>query len=128
MTLDDLICKQEIQDLLLMRTRFLDEGKLAEAQSLYSDDAIIVGPTGKEIRARDRDMAEMRQTTANLKPRLLTNIVVTPTGPDSAEAFAYITLPRPELPQGEWRYEFRRTSDGWRITRYQAIGIEPAKK
>jgi len=123
-TIDELICKMECQELILHHARCLDEGSLAESQSLFTEDATMIGPSGEKIRVADRNEAEMRRVTANLKPRILTNIVITPTGPNTAKAFSYITLPRPNLPQGEWHYELRKTDKGWRISHRMVVPIK----
>jgi len=127
MTLDDLICKMECQDLILRHARHLDAGELAESRTVYTHDAIIVGPTGQEIRQADIPDERLKQVTANLRPRIVTNIMVTPTSLTTAKAFAYVTLPRAEIPQGEWHYDLCKLDQGWRISRFGAVGIERDK-
>jgi len=59
-----------------------------------------------------------------LKPRLLTSVTVTPTGPGTAKAFAYCTVRRDFLPNWEWRYDFVKTDKGWRCRRMEPTPIE----
>lgn len=127
MTLDDLICKTECQELIFEHARHLDEMKIAESRNAFSDDAIMVTPLGDEVRIADMPEAETRRVATNLKPRIVTNVVVKPTGPDTADGFAYITLPRKLVAQGEWHYKFRKFGKDWKITWYRAIGLEREK-
>lgn len=127
MTLDDLICKMECEEVILNHARHLDLGELTKAREAFTQDATFVTPTGETVRTADIKEEEQRVYTANLYPRIVTNIVVTPTGPDTADARCYITLPRDLIAQGEWLYKLRKTPEGWRICHHVATGIERNK-
>lgn len=127
MTLEDLICKAECQDLILRHARHLDECNFAESKQSYTADAVMVTPTGAEVKIADMGDDTLRRAATGLKPRIVTNILITPTGPDTADGFAYVTLPRKLVSQGEWLYKFRKTDQGWRVCWYRANGLEREK-
>ena len=127
MSLNELICKMECQELIFQHARRLDEGAYADAKHAYTADAVMVVPTGEEMKIAEIPLEAMAKAGANLKPRIVTNLVVTVAGPDTAKAFAYVTLPRQLVAQGEWHYDLRRTDAGWRISRFKAIGLERVK-
>jgi len=131
MSLDDLICKKECEELLYRAASALDEGGVTEHLSFYTDDARLDFGVGPEIGLKDwaamidKDEAENRRVAVSLKPRIVTNLLITRTGPDSAKAHAYISLPDAShgSSRGEWFYELRRTNKGWLISRYQVKAI-----
>ena len=124
MSVDDLVCKMDCQELILHHARCLDEGDREGAATSYTDDAQMVGPTGEVLSAAEAGGRLRPDLIVALKPRIVTNLVVTPTGPDTAEAFAYVTLPRAQFPHGEWHYKLRKTADGWRISWFKALVVE----
>ena len=127
MTVDELIRKYECQELILRRARLLDLGQLEDERSLFTKDAIVVGPRGEQRRVHDVPAEERQRVTSNLAPRVITNIAVTLTGSDTAQVTCYVTLPREELPQGEWTFDVVKTDEGWRISRYEAAAIGPER-
>lgn len=127
MTFEELCAKAEIEELILRHARHVDLGETDETRKLFTEDSVFVTPAGEVVPRREGNPEEQRRNAlifANLYPRIVTNISVTLDGPDAAEAWAYVTLPRPVAPQGEWRYKLRRTDLGWRIYHHQAVLIE----
>jgi hypothetical protein len=124
MTLEELILKKEVEETILRHARNMDVGDNDAADAGFTADAIMEAPTGETLRVADIPRERSHATRAGLKPRIITNVVVTPTGPDTADAFCYVTLPREKMPQGEWHYKFVRTEAGWKIAHYKVVGIQ----
>ena len=132
MTIDDLICKQECHDLVVRYFTLLDTGPRSKAPELFTDDGRMM-TTGEEG-ADPREM--FSRLPAEFVPiHLTSNILITPTGPDTAEGETYgvaynmmgkvdDVLPRamPQTPNriGKLLFEFRKTAGGWRIYRFKA--------
>jgi SnoaL-like domain len=124
MTLEDLIVKQEVEEAIYRHVRNMDEDNHDAADAGFTADAIMEAPTGETLKVADIPKERSRSTRAGLKPRIITNVIVTPTGPGTADAFCYVTLPREKMPQGEWHYKFVRTETGWKIAHYKVVGIQ----
>jgi hypothetical protein len=137
MNLGEIGDKLECQDLLVRFCTALDSGDNAKAAAMLADDAIAVTPTGELSGAAARKMVESRPT-AIITRHVMTNQIVTLTGANSASAAAYIlvyrvprepndVVPRrlPATPQaaGDWKLEFKKTTAGWRISRYEAVPV-----
>lgn len=128
-----LMLDQRACEALITRyTHLVDFGPGAEVADLFTDDGVWTsGEESYEGRAalssffgRDRGHAKSRHVSSN------TAVTV---GEDSAEGLSYFTLYRygeekPRVPDlddqpvilGEYRDQFVRTADGWRIARREA--------
>lgn len=109
-------------------THLADFGPGAEMVELFTDDAVWESGEGR-YEGRDELLAFFGRDRGHTKSRhVSSNIAVTITGDDEAEAFSYFTLYRyaeekPRVPDlddqpvilGEYRDVFRRTADGWRL-------------
>jgi hypothetical protein len=107
--------KLDCQDLMFRYAVALDNEAEAEALSMWTEDGRIIGPDGSEIRGTDEIRGTIEAVPLkSFAPRILTNVLITVTGDDTARGFAYVTLPkRPKL---EWHFEFLKTSSGWLIS------------
>ena len=131
MTLDDVICRIECEELIYRAARYLDEGALNEHLSLYTPDAKLDFGVGPEIGLKDwaemikTDEVGNRLAAVALKPRVVSNLLITRTAPETVTARAYVTLPDAShgSSRGEWTYELRKTNKGWLISRYKVAGI-----
>jgi SnoaL-like domain len=135
MAVDEILAKAECQDLLYRFGSALDRAAHDEAADMFAPDGVAVRPDGESISgAAVREMLLNRPTDIVTR-HFLSNVSVTATGDDAVEAFAYVLvyrvplpeggtlpLPIPDTPQGvgDWRVQFRRATDGWRISRWQA--------
>lgn len=142
MHLDDLACKTACHDVLVRFCTALDTRDNVAAADLFADDAQMVAPSGDTVHGTAIRAYFERRPTALITRHIMTNVLVEPTGPDTASARAYILvyrvqrqdpdrLPRamPSGPQGagDWVVDLRRTDAGWRISRYEGVPIlEPA--
>lgn len=138
MTLDDISCKIACTDLMVRLCDLLDKGENVAAAGLFSEEAELLAPNGNVLRG-----AEVRAFLENRSPAIatrhvLSNVLITPGGPDTATVRAYIlvyrvprqepdALPRalPATPQavGDWDMDLVRTSNGWRIRRFSALPV-----
>jgi hypothetical protein len=136
MTLDEVICKLECRELVIKLMRSLDTHDKELWHSVLADDA-------KRHYGNSKNKDDLHKFW-DLLPKgfypvhLVTNITITPTGPDTAEGVAYgvaynifgkeddpLPRPMPKTPSrvGRTNYTFRKTSAGWRIS---ATEIPPA--
>src|SRR5579864_460652 len=94
MSIDELICKLECQDVLVNLASALDRGANAEAAAFFADDGLLIMPDGESTGApaiRERLM----QRPAHIATRhILTNIIVRPIDATTAEGQAYIVVYR----------------------------------
>lgn len=133
MTIEELECRAACADLLHRFASLLDSGANREAADLFTDDATLTRPDGEYSGSAIRELMEGRPETI-ITRHMLTNVIVTPQGAESATASAYglvfrvegrpdDPLPRamPEGPTaaGDWNVAFRRTDAGWRMTRWE---------
>ena len=114
-------------------THIADFGPGAEMADIFTEDGVWTSGAetyrgSSELRAffgRDKGHAKSRHVSSN--------IAITVTGTDTAEGLSYFTLYRyteekPRVPDladqpvilGEFRDQYRRAADGWRIARRQA--------
>jgi hypothetical protein len=115
MSVESLQSKLDCQDLMFRYAAALDNEAEAEALSMWTEDGRIIRPDGSEIRGTDEILSTIEGVPLkSFAPRVLTNVLITVTGDDTAKGFAYVSLPkRPKL---EWHFEFRKVSSGWRIS------------
>ncbi|WP_066554671.1 nuclear transport factor 2 family protein [Croceicoccus bisphenolivorans] len=142
MNIEDLSCKIGCQDALVALCSALDAGDNDAAADLFTDDGVLILPTGEKRGAEVRAALNARSSTITTC-HIMTNVLVTPRSATEASAAATITVYRvqtegnasasltlPETPQaiGEWGIDLRLTPDGWRISRYTAAErMAPAK-
>jgi len=124
MTLDDVICKLEITDMIYEHQRLLDNHQFEESRGIYTPDAVMVANGGVEIRFADMSLETMKGQSSNYKPRLITSVVVSPTGPNTAKAVCYSTLRRDLCPNAEQHYDFVKTDKGWKCRRMKIDILE----
>jgi hypothetical protein len=92
----------------------LDNGAVAEALSMWTEDGRIIGIEGSDIRGIDAIRGALERTPLKaLAPRIFTNVRIAVTGDDTAKGFAYVAIPN--QPKLEMHCEFRKTSSGWLI-------------
>jgi len=135
MTLEELSCKLECQDLIIRYFVMLDSGPRATIPDLlFTEDGTMVGPgnnvaEGAALRER---FAQLPKEFVPVHPTM--NILITPTGPNTADGTAYVVaynifgkvddvLPRP-MPTtpnrvGIVQFQFRNTASGWRISQFK---------
>lgn len=137
MNVDELSCKSECDELMARYFVSLDAGERDRLIDLFTDDAAMPRPGGGgQGKPAIREL--VMSLPANFKPvHLAVNRIVTRTGPDTASGLAYVVtynmfakegetppLPIPQTPTGigKINFEFRRTPEGWRITKFQPQG------
>jgi uncharacterized protein (TIGR02246 family) len=115
--------KEAIRELQLAYARYFD-GRDAEAfAELYTDDAVLVQIGGKEIRTKEKfvkSVVNMPPPSGGYHRMLETNIHV---DGDEARAFCRFGA-RTTAGQdvtGHYDDRYRRTADGWKITRRAVI-------
>ena len=126
MTLEQLLDRQDITDLVSGLGRCLDERDFEGLRDLFTDDADVTTPGGtatghdalvEQARRRHSSDQGIQHVITNLlidldgdRATVRANLLVSfaKTGPDDAQPFLL----------GEvYRFELRRTADGWRFTR-----------
>ncbi len=128
-----LATQRACEELVTRYTHIADFGPGATMADIFTEDG--EWSTGQERYAgreqltkffgRDKGHAKSRHVSSN--------VLITVTDEDNAEGLSYFTLYRyaeekPRVPDlvdqpvivGEYRDQFRRTADGWRIARRQA--------
>ncbi|MEO1678632.1 MAG: nuclear transport factor 2 family protein [Pseudomonadota bacterium] len=127
-TLEALIDRQDISDLIFAYCDHFDRGEAEDVIGLFAEDAVIdygpdvptmTGPAefGPMIR---RGLDEFFAATSHH----VSNVTVRFVGPDDATSMCYLYAwhryredrPESEL-WGRYEHRFRRTTSGWRITR-----------
>ena len=119
--IDLLVCKVECQELIFRHGAALDDGDAPGGAALFVDDARIAGPDGTS-RALADYWDRPRDTFTRFRPRVITNVVITPRTDVVAEGVAYVVMPH--VPKLQWHYQFRRTDQGWRISSYEGTVVE----
>jgi uncharacterized protein (TIGR02246 family) len=115
---------------------FVDHGEAARIADLFTEDGVWRAP-GVEMKGRDeiRSGFQVRQdNAARMSRHVCNNFSLDVTGDDRAEGVVYLTLYRHDgdpsrktspLPGptmvGEYRDQFARTADGWRIASRRSI-------
>ncbi|WOX07025.1 nuclear transport factor 2 family protein [Microbulbifer pacificus] len=138
MNTQDLLTRLQCEEVLLNFFSLLDQGARTEAAALFDDNAVVIAPNGSELSGSAvRTFIESRPDTLVTR-HLAANVSITPTGSDSAQATANITVYRvsraegdvppfrlPQTPQavGDLKIHFRKNGDGWLITKYHATPI-----
>jgi hypothetical protein len=122
MTPEDLVVIKECEHFIYKLARHLDDDQFEENKGCYTDDAEIVSNTGRTVQVQEMSVETMRAQSAGYKPRLITSLTVTPTGPGSATVFCYCTIKRDVFPNTEWHFDLVKTADGWRC-RGQRVAI-----
>ena len=140
MDIESLSCKIECQDTLSRFCAALDGEGGAEA--FLADDVVIVGPEGEAVGADAHHLIKARNSEIVTR-HIVTNLLITPTGPCTADGKAYCllyTTPRdeagsivatmPECPSaaGNFELQFRKTTSGWKISCYHSIAVIVAGK
>jgi hypothetical protein len=128
MTLEELSCKAECQDLALKLFSAIDAHDKTIWDSVVTEDAQQVVPGGAPSPLSDT----WEVFPANFVPvHIVTNVIITPTGSDTADGILHTTAyhiyagpgdggtrPMPSTPSGVGKMGlgFTRTSAGWRIS------------
>lgn len=134
MTLEDVSCTLACQALMVRYFTALDGGDRSKVADLFAEDGKMDSPRGGAISGpaiRERLMALPPEF---VPVHLAANLLVTPTGPDTADGSAYVVaynmfgkvdeaLPRP-MPTNPSRigtvdFKFRKTASGWRIALFK---------
>ena len=97
---------------------FSDHWEYESLGALFTEQGIMVRPSGTRLEGRDAIVAAYRATPADRITRhICTNIRITVESPDRATGITYATVysnsATPKI--GEFEDEFRRTPEGWRI-------------
>lgn len=137
MSNDDLICKLECHDVFVKLASALDRGANSEAADFFTDDGTLVMPDGEATGPAVRERL-LKRPSHIITRHLLTNVIIKPIDPTTAEGRAYILvyrvtrgadaaaahrLPNTPAAAGDWIVSFRKTVAGWRISRYEAVPI-----
>lgn len=131
-----LIDQLELTDLVSRLGVCLDEARFAEMHELFTADATARTPGGEAI-GRDRVVAQaarnhraedgVQHVITNLlvdvdgdQATMRANLVVHVTQPEDSAALA----PQVTFSLGEvYRFEARRTEDGWRLSRVETVPV-----
>lgn len=92
MHLDDLACKTACHDVLVRFCTALDTCDNVAAADLFADDAQMVAPSGDTVHGTAIRAYFERRPTALITRHIMTNVLVEPTGPDTASARAPTSL------------------------------------
>lgn len=135
MSIENLMCRAECEDLLHRFAYLLDSGSNSEAADLFTDEATLRRPDGEYSGPAIRALIEQRPATVVTR-HILTNLSVTRMDARTATASAYClvyrvdgraddVLPR-EMPDGptaagDWKVDFRLTEGGWRMASWELL-------
>jgi hypothetical protein len=125
--------KADCERLAVTCYSLMDRGFYARSVALFTEDATWVRGEGP-VHTSKAILASLHNRPAERITRhLVSNIVVTITGPDEAEAVAYLValhakraesgptpIPVP-VAIGDLIYRFRRGADGWRISYLEPV-------
>jgi 3-phenylpropionate/cinnamic acid dioxygenase small subunit len=125
--LQDLNDRREIADLVSRLGLWLDEGRFAEAPSILVDDVSVDTPGGHaEGIERVVAQAQRNHQYAHLQ-HVITNVLVDLDGDRaSVRANLVVTFANDAIvsQQGErYRFDARRTPDGWRLSRIEVVPL-----
>ena len=130
MSNEELACKLPCQDLMVNIAWALDRNAADEAADLFAEDGVLESAEGHVSGPALRAALKKRSPDITTH-HILSNMYVRPLDATNAEARAYVmvyraptlpdTLPRP-MPAtpggaGLWQMRFRKTPQGWRISR-----------
>jgi ketosteroid isomerase-like protein len=128
----ELLDRQHIVDLVTSVGRCLDERDFEALRELFTDDATVATPGGT-VRGHDALVAQARRGHSRDKgiQHVITNHLVDLDGDHAsvrANLLVAFAADGPEDPQpfllGEvYRFEMRRTTDGWRIRSLQSTPV-----
>lgn len=132
MSVEEIACRLACSDLLNSYGTYVDYFEYDRIVDLFTEDGTVVLPD-EEVRGRDAILALLHKRPADRFTRhIVSNVLIRPLSSDRAEGQSYILLYRAQgtpadglplrLPEGpaacaEWKAEFRRTGEGWRIAR-----------
>jgi len=140
MSNDDVTCKSACHDLMMNLGWALDRNASGEGAELFADGGGIMPPVGDKLETDVRSFLAKRSADITTH-HIVTNVVIRQIDPTTAEGRAYVmvyraptkpdALPRPlpQSPQGAglWLAQFRKTAQGWRISRFEtAPRLAPA--
>lgn len=124
----DIECSVECERLVIASYSLMDHGKYPETVALFASDGVWVRG-GKPFTGQDAILASLNERSPeDISRHLVTNVVVTQSGPDEAEATALFVPLRgrrnaegaiplsPPAMIGDLFYRFRRENDAWRIS------------
>lgn len=128
----ELLDRQHIVDLVTSVGRCLDERDFEALRELFTDDATVATPGGT-VRGHDALVAQARRRHSHDKgiQHVITNHLVGLDGDQAsvrANLLVAFAADGPEDPQpfllGEvYRFDVRRTTDGWRIHSLQSTPV-----
>lgn len=131
MTNDDFVAEFACTKLALACYSLMDQGRYEASADLFADDATWVRG-GTPVTGKPAILAALhKRSPDDLSRHLITNVVVTRTGPDTAEATACFApyrgrraeagpAPLGELDMvGDLAYRFVRVAGEWRIAHLQ---------
>jgi hypothetical protein len=124
MTLDELTLREECATFVYELARHLDNHEFEDAQKRFTADAIIQVNDVLSYPVSELTIEKLQKDSFGYKPRQITSLTVTPTGPASAKVFCYCTIVRDAFPSTEWHFDLVKTPDGWRCTRRLAAIVE----
>jgi hypothetical protein len=130
----------EIRNVLASLTLLSDMGDIEDWGMLFTEDADYTTATGSGWHGREAIVESGRERRArgthgpgSNNKHLSASVLVRSTGPDTAEAESYLAMYKDLAPEGEedgdaekspellvlgyYRDTFRRTSDGWKVSR-----------
>lgn len=131
-TLDALLDRQDITDLVTAPGRWLDERDFDGLRDLFATDASVTTPGGTAT-GHDALVAQARRRHSSDQgiQHVITNLLVEVDG-DRARVRANLLVsfartgpadPQPFLLGEVYRFELRRIADGWRITRLDSTPV-----
>ena len=141
MKLADLECKVACGDLVTQFGNHIDYSQYEQVVALFATDGVV--ERGEElVLGHEEILATLRKRPKDRITRhIVSNIHIVPTSETTATGRSYVFLFRTtgdvrEFPLplpapvacAEWHNEFRRTSEGWRISRHKiviALGSAP---
>jgi len=137
-SVDRLVAKDQCRDLLYSFGAALDRAAHAEAADMFAAEATAARPDGLRLSGTAVREMLLNRPTDIMTVHVLSNVLVTLSGDDSAEGSAVVLayrvprapgeqlpLPLPTSPHGvgEWHVRFKRTDAGWRMSHWAATAI-----
>jgi ketosteroid isomerase-like protein len=127
-SLECLVDKDLIRDVIHAYCLHFDRAEVEEVLALFTPDAVVdYGPDVPTMTGRDALAAMVRRGLEEFfaaTSHHVSNVMIDFDGPDAARSLSYLYAwhsyrdgrPESEL-WGQYRHEFRRMPDGWRISR-----------
>lgn len=121
MTIDDLLAREQIRDLLARYTYAGDRGRIADLAACFADDGILEYPGNSGI-GPEGIMAALMSGTANPAISFIRHHITNPLidlAVDTAAARSYFTVTSDSGPDHSGTYSDRlvKTAAGWRFAR-----------